>query len=211
MSESVFTPVNLKFLGEGLLTTLYIASVTIILSVFFGVFLAVGRNSRNKLVNTLCSVYINFFRNIPNLLVILAMRFIVPIHAVENGILSMTLFTSAVIAEIIRGGLNSIKTGQYEAAYSQGFSRAGALRYIILPQAIRNMLPSLLSQLITVIKDTSFLWAVGIEELTGKGMIIMGRFASSTQIFLLFALLLLTYFTVNFLLSLAVRSQRAKY
>lgn len=211
MMETVFTLTNLKFLLQGLLTTLYIAGVSIALSIVFGILLALGKSGRSQLASRLCGAYITFFRNIPNLLVILAMRFIVPMKAIDTGILSMTLFTSAVIAEIVRGGLNSIRYGQYEAAYSQGFSRAGALRYIVLPQALRNMLPSLLSQFITVIKDTSFLWAIGIEELTGKGMIIMGSFASGEQVFLLFGLLLAIYFTVNFSLSLVIRTQRAKY
>ena len=207
----VFTPVNLLFLLRGLQTTLYIACMTILFSIVFGIFLALGKGGHNRLVSRLCSAYIEFFRNVPNLLVILAMRFLVPMKAIDTGILSMTLFTSAVIAEIVRGGLNSIKKGQYEPAYSQGFTKGAALKAIILPQALRNMLPSLLSQFITVIKDTSFLWAVGIEELTGKGMIIMGTFANGTQVFMLFATLLMVYFTVNFSLSLAVRSQRARY
>ncbi len=207
----VFTPVNMLFLLKGLQTTLYIACMTIAFSVVFGIFLALGKGGQNRLIARLCSAYIEFFRNVPNLLVILAMRFLVPMKAIDTGILSMTLFTSAVIAEIVRGGLNSIKKGQYEAAYSQGFTKGGALKAIILPQALRNMLPSLLSQFITVIKDTSFLWAVGIEELTGKGMIIMGTFANGTQVFLLFATLLAVYFAVNFSLSVAVRTQRAKY
>jgi putative glutamine transport system permease protein len=209
--ETVFTLTNMKFLLQGLLTTLYISGVTIALSVAFGIILALGKSGRNRVLVKLCDAYVTFFRNIPNLLVILAMRFIVPMRAIDTGILSMTLFTSAVIAEIVRGGLNSIRKGQYEAAYSQGFSRSKTLIHIILPQAIRNMLPSFLSQFITVIKDTSFLWAIGIEELTGKGMIIMGSFATGSQVFMLFGLLLAVYFTVNFLLSLIVRSQKARY
>lgn len=207
----VFNRVNLLFLLGGLGTTLYIAVMTIAFSIVLGILLAVAKGGRNKIIAALSSAYIEFFRNVPNLLVILAMRFMVPMRAIDTGILSMTLFTSAVIAEIVRGGLNSIKKGQYEAAYSQGFSRAGTLTQIVLPQALRNMLPSLLSQFITVIKDTSFLWAVGIEELTGRGMIIMGSFANGTQVFLLFAMLLAVYFVVNFSLSIAVRTQRVKY
>ncbi len=211
MISTVLTPSNIKFLLSGLGTTLYIALVSIAFSIVFGILLALAKDGHHRVLRRFSIMYIDFFRNIPNLLVILAMRFIVPMKAVDTGILSITLFTSAVIAEIIRGGLNSVKKGQYEAAYSQGFSRTKTLLYIVLPQAIRNMLPTLLSQFITVIKDTSFLWAVGIEELTGKGMIIMGSFATGSQIFMLFAVLMLTYFTVNFLLSLLIRTQKSKY
>jgi putative glutamine transport system permease protein len=122
----------------------------------------------------------------------------------------MTLFTTAVMAEIIRGGLNSVPTGQFEAGKSQGFSTLQILLYIILPQAFRNMVPAILSQVVTTIKDTSFLWVVGIEDLTGKGMILMGSFVSSNQIFAMYGLLALIYFTINFALSFIVRKQQGK-
>ena len=208
MISSVFTDVNMKFLIKGLGLTLYIAIITIALSIVFGIILAVLKRSDVKALRKLSTAYIELFRNIPLLLCILTMRFLVPLPALYTGILALTLFTSAIIAEIISGGLNSIKPGQYEAAYSQGFSKFQTLIYIVLPQAVTNMLPSLLSQFITVIKDTSFLWAVGIEELTGKGMILMGSFGTSTQVFILFAALMAMYFTINFLLSLVVRSKK---
>lgn len=208
MISSVFTFVNMRFLLKGLGLTLYIAIITIALSIVFGIILALLKRSETKILSKISTAYIELFRNIPLLLCILAMRFLVPLPALYTGILALTLFTSAIIAEIISGGLNSIKPGQYEAAYSQGFSKFQTLRYIVLPQAIANMIPSLLSQFITVIKDTAFLWAVGIEELTGKGMILMGSFGTSTQVFTLFAALMVMYFTINFMLSLVVRSKK---
>lgn len=209
--QAILTPVNIRFLLNGIGLTLYISVITIILSLLIGIVLAVMKNSSYKVLNQISGTYIEIFRNTPLLLWILAMRFLVRIGAVNSGILALTLFTSSIIAEIVRGGLNSIKTGQYEAAYSQGFSEMQVLIYIVLPQAIRNMLPSLLSQFITVIKDTSFLWAVGIEELTGKGMILMGSFAKAEQVFMLFSILYLTYFTLNFILSILIRSQQFKF
>jgi ABC-type amino acid transport system, permease component len=115
------------------------------------------------------------------------------------------------MAEIFRGGMNSISNGQYEAAYAQGFSKFQTLRYIILPQSFRRCIPTFLSQAVTVIKDTSFLWAVGIEEFTGKGMILMGSFVSSSQIFLLFGAIAGTYFIINFAISSGVRTIRTEY
>ena len=92
-----------------------------------------------------------------------------------------------------------------EAGLSQGFSKVQVLRYIILPQAFKNMVPALLSQVTTIIKDTAFLWVVGIEDFTGKGMILMGRFRTSSEVFIMFGFMAATYFVINFLISFIVR------
>ncbi|WP_207729634.1 amino acid ABC transporter permease [Clostridium cibarium] len=205
MISQVFNSTNALFLLEGIKLTLIIAFSTIVLSLIFGTILAILRNYSKGIIERLSILYIEVFRNTPLLLWILSIRFLVPIKPVYSGILSFTLFTSAVMAEILRGGINSVNNGQYEAAYSQGFSKLQTLRYIVLPQSFRRCIPTLLSQVVTVIKDTSFLWAVGIEEFTGKGMILMGSFVSSTQVFLLFGALAGIYFMVNFFISCSVR------
>lgn len=209
--EAVFNQANLLFLIDGLKLTLIIAISSIALSLIFGTILAILRNYSKGFLGKIATIYIEIYRNTPNLLWILAIRFLVPIKPMYSGILSFTLFTSAVMAEIIRGGMNSVNNGQYEAAYSQGFSKFQTLKYIVLPQSFRRCIPTFLSQAVTVIKDTSFLYAVGIEEFTGKGMIIMGSFATSTQVFLLFGILALTYFIINFAISCSVRIIKIAY
>lgn len=210
MIKDVLTPINIKFLLQGFSLTLYIAIISILLSIVFGTILGVLRSSSKGILGILSATYIEIVRNTPLLLWILVIRFIVHMKAVDAGILSFTIFTTAIIAEIVRGGLSSVKQGQWEAAASQGFNKIQTLRYIILPQAFSNMIPALLSQFVTVIKDTSFLWAVGVEEITGKGMILMGNYASPTQVFTIYAIVALIYFVVNYILSMIFRARHAK-
>jgi putative glutamine transport system permease protein len=202
----IFTQNNMRFLLLGLQTTLYISAISLVLSTIFGCLLAVMRNSKILPLKAVAAVYIEIVRNIPNLLWIYVVFLMVQMKSTDAGIASFTLFTSAAIGEIIRGGLNSIGKGQIEASKSQGFSAWQRLRYIILPQAFRKIIPTLASQFITVIKDTSFLWAViAIPELTGRATILMGRYYRVDQVFILYGIVAVTYFVINFSISLGFR------
>lgn len=210
MIEELLQLKNLLFLAQGLGITLVIAFGSLALSFVFGTALGVARHSGSKPLAKAAGLYVEVVRNIPNLLFILAVRFLTPLPPIVAAITAFTIFTTAAVAEIVRGGLNSIPKGQWEAAKSQGFSTWGILVHVVLPQALRNMVPPLMSQAITVIKDTSFVWVVGIEELTGKGMILMGLYATLPQVFTLFALLAGVYFAVNFGLSRWARTVKAR-
>lgn len=210
MEQQVFTADNMLFLLQGLELTMQIAAISIGISIIFGTVLGIMRNYSKGFFGWFASFYIEIFRNTPNLLWIMAIRFLAPIPPFYSAITSFSLFTSAVMAEIVRSGLNAVNPGQFESAYSQGFTFFQTLRYIVLPQCFKVVIPPLLSQVVTVIKDTSLLWAVLIEELTGKGMILMGKFSSSAQIFTLYGILAATYFIINFSISVIVRSTQKR-
>ncbi|WP_314450101.1 amino acid ABC transporter permease [uncultured Streptococcus sp.] len=198
----VLTANNLLFILKGLWLTLQISFISIVLSMIFGTILAVMRNGKNKLLKLIASIYIEFVRNVPNLLWIFTIFLVFQIKSTPAGIISFTVFTSAALAEIIRGGLNAIDPGQTEAGLSQGFTQFQILRYIILPQAIRKMLPAIISQFVTVIKDTSLLYSViALQELFGSAQILMGRYFEAEQVFALYLLVAVIYFLINFAIS----------
>lgn len=206
---------NLIFILKGFGLTLYISLIAITLSTAIGTILAVMRNGKNTLLRILASVYIEFVRNVPNLLWIFTIFLVFKMKSTPAGITAFTLFTSAALAEIIRGGLNAVDQGQFEAGMAQGFSYHQILYHIILPQAIRKMLPAIISQFVTVIKDTSLLYSViALQELFGASQILMGRYFEPEQVFSLYILIALIYFSFNLAISslsrtLAKRWQQA--
>lgn len=207
--SDIFQAAIFLFLLQGLKVTLEIALTSIVGSLVLGTALAVLRH-RGGGLGHLAAIYIEAVRNTPLLLFILAFRFMTPLPPVYAGIVAMTVFETATLAEIVRGGLKSIPKGQWEAGRTQGFSGFQVLRYIVLPQAMRNVIPPLISQFTTIIKDTSFVWAVGIEDLTGKGMIVMGRYTTAAQVFSLFMVIAAIYFLINYSISCYARWKQAK-
>lgn len=207
---NVFNQSNLQFLLDGLYLTLIVALATCVISIVFGTFLAITRNYGGRIISSLAAIYIEVFRNTPLLLWMLTAVFVLPsffgrAEPAIWGTIGFSLYTSSVMAEIIRGGLNSVPKGQFEAAYSQGFSQFFTLFYIILPQTFRKVIPSMLSQIITTFKDTSFLAGLQIAELTYQSKIILAQLASFQEILAMIGLIAGVYFVICFSLSVLVR------
>ena len=209
---SVLTPTNISFILQGLWLTIYISFIAIVLSTLIGTVLAVMRNGKNPILRWISSIYIEFVRNVPNLLWIFIIFLIFQMKSTPAGITAFTVFTSAALAEIIRGGLNGVDDGQTEAGLAQGMTNLQIFIYIIFPQAFRKMLPAIISQFVTVIKDTSLLYSViAIQELFGKSQILMGRYFEANQVFTLYALIAAIYFVINFTISTISRRLAKKW
>jgi glutamate transport system permease protein len=191
-------------LWEGLKNTLNAAGYAIVLASVLGVLLAFGRLSRQPLIRLPAVAVIEFFRGVPLLLLIFALFLAFPIvvgtdlPALWALVLALTMYNGAVIAEIIRAGVQSIPKGQTEAAYAIGLSRGQTLRMVLLPQAIRVMLPALISQLVVLLKDTSLGFVIGFSELLRTGGQLVQALNNPLQLYLAVALI---YIIINSLLS----------
>ena len=148
----------------GLMLNLFLAVAGITLCFPLGVLLALGRRSKLPLIRWLCVVYIELFRGVPLYVLLLLAYFVVPLFLpsdtanpslVVRAIVAMTMFTAAYVAEIVRGGLQSLPKGQTEAAQALGLSPIKTMVLIVLPQALRNVIPALVGQFISLFKDTT--------------------------------------------------------
>ena len=241
-------PDVMGYLLKGLLFTLGISIIAIAFSLVIGVVLALVRNyctrGPARALRKVSSIYIELFRNTPLMLwmfvcfvmcpapsfsksfaQLLGFSSTVAVKTLFKATVALTLFTSAIMAEIIRGGLNSVAKGQFEAAYSQGFGTFRTMTLIVLPQAFRNIIPTLLSQMITTIKDSSYMSSLVTIELMGCTKLIISkantyngtwvdRFnrgtINVTDVFVLFGFAFIVYFAINFTLSCVVRRLRKR-
>ena len=165
---------NLKFLFSGIWLTVALSSIAIFFSVIVGFFLSLPGLSGNYYVRSFNRIYVETFRSIPVLVLILWVYYGLPVvlglslSPFTAGILALALSDSAFEAEIFRAGIQSIERGQTEAADALGFSYAQKMWHIILPQAIRRILPPLGNQFVYMLKMSSLLSIIGLQELTRK-------------------------------------------
>jgi len=192
-------------LMEGLQNTLYISGVSILLAFAFGIVVGVMRYSKLPVISWFATAYIELIRNVPLVLLMLMCFLIARTKDAASAIIALTVFTTSIVAEIVRGGLNSISKGQWEAAKSQGMNYLQILRHIVLPQAITRMIPPIVSQFVTVIKDSSFAVMLGYGELVMRSNVLKGLFSSVGQILTIYGIIAGIYFVINFALSVVAR------
>lgn len=209
----IFTPDNVTFMLGGFGKTLIVSFFAIIFSIVIGTVLAMVKQYCKgplKPLSLLVSAYIELFRCTPNLLWILFIYFTVKGNDVVISVLAFTIFTSAVMAEIVRGGFNSIAKGQFEAARSQGFGFFKTMAYIILPQTFKTIIPALFSQCTTVIKDSSYLAGINVAEFMYCSRVVMAKTTGLEGVLLVYGFVFLLYFCLNFGISLLVRAYQRR-
>lgn len=176
---------SLPVLNKGAILTLELTAGAVAIGVVIGLFMALARLSKLKIARIFAIAYIDFFRGTPLLVQVFLVYYLIPKllqwqtmpdnYQYIAGITAMGLNSGAYIAEIFRAGIQSIDRGQSEAARSLGMSQAQAMRYVILPQAFKRVIPPLGNEFIALLKDSSLLSIIAIEELFYSGKIIAGR------------------------------------
>lgn len=185
------------FLGLGNFTggTLRLAVPAIILGFFLGVFIGMGRLARSRWIYVPATLYVEFFRGVPLVMVIFWFWFIIPFavgkslpeYSVALG--AFVIFEAAYFGEIVRAGIQSVPRGQAEAATATGLTRSQTMRHVILPQALRNMIPALVTQSIVLLKDTSLASIIGYVDLTKAAQIVNNREIRPFELYLFIAVI----------------------
>lgn len=199
---------NLGFLIDGLWITIQVATLSIVFSVVLGFILGVIRYYEIPVVSKVLGWVIDIIRNLPLLLIIFFSYFGLPQLGIQfnifwSTVVALSIFESTMISEIVRGGLKALPSGQTEAGLATGMTRNETMRYILIPQVIRETTPNIVSQLIALIKDTSLATIITLPELTHNAKIIYSQ--NTDYVIPIFIALALLYFVVCFSLSLFSR------
>jgi His/Glu/Gln/Arg/opine family amino acid ABC transporter permease subunit len=222
--EWVITANNFRFLLEGFAVNLEIAAIAMVGSLIAGLALALMRISRLRPLSIVVGIWIDVWRNLPVIFILLYLALAMPEswrdayedvvpgffpEALESGrvlaaLLALVLYNSAVLAEIMRAGIQSLDRGQADAAYALGMTYRQAMRRVILPQGLRRMVPATVSQLITLNKDTTLVSIIAIQEVMRHARIVTGfNFFGGVQapVLQVFILVGLMFILVNLTLS----------
>ena len=192
--------------------TLRLAIPAIVLGFVLGIFIGIARLARAWWISLPATLYVEFFRGVPLVMVIFWIWFIIPqllrrpIPEYGVALTAFVVFEAAYFGEIVRAGIQSVPRGQVEAATALGLTRAQSMRVVVLPQAIRNMVPSLVTQMIVLFKDTSLASIIGYVDLTKAAQIVNNREIRPFELYLFIAVV---YFVFTYSMSrIAARFER---
>ena len=205
-----------RFLLDGASFTFELTRVAVTGGLLLGTLIAVARLSHKWWLKTLASAYVNAIRSVPLVLLLFWVFFLMPellrylvgasrpitVEASVSAMVTFVVFEAAYFAEIIRAGIGSIKSGQIAAAAALGLNYAQTMRFVILPQAVKHMLPVLLTQVIVVFQDTSLVYVISANDFLGACSKIAQR---DSQLILMYLLAAVVYLTVSLALSRSVR------
>lgn len=202
--EPFLTPSYLStLLVDGLLTTLEMAFTAVLGAVVFGVVFGIGKLSDHSWIRWPCWAVVEFFRAVPVLLLMILVFYSYGVTRGESGaywsvVVALILYNGAVLAEVFRAGILAVPKGQAEAAYAIGMNKTQVTNIILLPQAVKIMLPAIISQCVVALKDTSLGYAVAAPGLTAVGKQIYGGFQNQIPTAIVLAAM---YIAVNLVLT----------
>ncbi len=164
--NDTFQNTNIQFLLEGFVATVKAAALGIVGAIVLGAVLAVGKLSEHRALRWPCTAVVEFFRAVPVLLLIIGIwyGFKDTIGTLFSLVAALTLYNGAVLAEVFRAGVNAVSKGQSEAAYALGMRKSQVMTIVLMPQAVRYMLPAIISQCVIVLKDTSLGYVILYDE-----------------------------------------------
>ncbi|MCA3627182.1 MAG: ABC transporter permease subunit [Methylobacterium sp.] len=206
---------------DGMSFTLLLTALSALGGLMLGTLLALMRLSNMKVLGAIATGYVNLMRSLPLVLVIFWFYFLVPylgqiitgserplvVGAFSSALITFTLFEAAYFSEIMRAGIQSIPKGQVSAGYALGLTYRQVTSYIVLPQALRNMLPVILTQTIVLFQDTSLVYVLSITDFLGAASKVAQRDGRLIEMYLFAALV---YFVISFAASRLVRALQAK-
>ncbi len=187
----------IPLLLTGAVVTIQITALSVFFGILIGLFVGIARISTFRLVHMAAAVYVDFLRGTPLLVQIFLVYFALPVVTGQRidpfiaAISACSINSSAYVAEIFRAGIQSIDAGQMEAGRSLGMTWVQTMRYIIIPQAARRVIPPLGNEFIALLKDSSLVSVIGFEELTRRGQLIIARTYASLEIWLCVAIIYL--------------------
>ncbi|MGI9386588.1 MAG: amino acid ABC transporter permease [Methyloligellaceae bacterium] len=205
---------SIPFLWQGMQITLMLTVIAIIGGILLGTLLALSRLSGFKPLSFIAGGYVNFFRSMPLILVIFWFYFLVPlllgrpVGGFYSVLIAFVLFEAAYYCEIIRAGIQSVREGQVHSGQALGLTYTQNMRYVVLPQAFRNMIPILLTQAIILFQDTSLVYVVGVKDFLVSADLIANR---ENRLLEMFSTVAVIYFLLCLSGSLFIKRLQRNY